>query len=196
MCWSPQLHHQSTPLSHWNIEVISKHPKDILNQSRSTSTTDLMLPASTGIQMVSRLLPKWKPLAWSCWKTRLARKLNTKASITFPAMSQILWHYISSGKHGFIWNMMTPLESFLDLCRSQWKCRERITQLQPFVGKQIVRAALAILPPRHPDELENALELEREGNNCLRTHKTVLLFNLNVLMSWRHAALGCILSPR
>lgn len=97
-----------------NIKEISKHLKDTLNQSRNTSTTDLMFLTSTchwpnvpcsfhACRMISKVLPKWKSLVEFWWKTRLTTKLNNNISITHTATSQNLWRYLSSRKQGFLW---------------------------------------------------------------------------------------------
>ena len=117
--------------------------------------------------MISRLFPKWKSPAWSCWKTRLTRKSNNKASITFTVMSQILWNYVSSGKHGFIWRgdgspwaLSRSIQIILELRRKNYSA----TAFS--VGKQVVREALAIFFPYQPDELGQLFPSQQHRKTC------------------------------
>lgn len=142
MCWTPVLHHASNLLSHWNIKENSEHLKDTLNQSRNTSTTDLMFLTSTchwpnvlcsfhAYHMISKLFPKSKSLVQFWWKARLTRKLNNKISISFPfaAMSQNCGITLPPGNRDFYEDVMSPLKPFLNLFRLKWNFGEGIAQL-------------------------------------------------------------------
>lgn len=197
MCWSPLFHHVSTLLSHWNIKEISKQLKDILNPSRNTSAIDLMFLASTCKPYDQQTVSKIKISGIILLKDQVNQEVNNKASTTFTVMSQILWCYISSGKHGFIWRGDC---SSWTLPRSIQIILELLSKNYPTtafsIGKQVVREALAIFSPYQPDALENAMEVGRTIISFPRTQKNMLLLNLNLLFSWRNTALGCISLPR
>lgn len=193
-----------------NIKEISKHLKDTLNQSRNTSTTDLMFVTSTchwpnvpcsfhACHMISKVLPKWKPLVEFWWKTQLTTKLNNKTSITLTATSQNLWRYLSSSKQGFLWRgygspwtIPKSIQVITELCRKNYSA------IAFLVGKQVVREALAIFFPYQPDELENSVQVCRAIIFFTRTQENMLLLslNFNLLFSWRNTVLDCLLSPR